>query len=40
MKTKAPRLAVALVAIVSLIGFAAPADAAPSKPQTRTIWCC
>ena len=40
MSIKAPRFAVALVAIVSLVGFAAPADAAAPVKQTRTIWCC
>ena len=39
MKTKAPRLLVALVAVVSLAGLTAPADAAPVK-QTRSGWCC
>lgn len=41
MRTKAPRLviATATVALMSLAGFAAPADAA--KPSTqRTVWCC
>ena len=40
MKSKAPRLVIALVAVVSLAGMTVPADAAPSKPQSRTIWCC
>ncbi|MEO8108097.1 MAG: hypothetical protein ABI720_12345 [Actinomycetes bacterium] len=41
MSTKAPRLIIATVAVtlISLSGFAAPADAA--KPaQQRTVWCC
>ena len=40
MKTKAPRLVVALIAIVGVAGMTVPADAAPSKPQSRTVWCC
>ena len=40
MKTKAPRLVVALIAIVGVAGMAVPADAAPAKQQSRTIWCC
>lgn len=40
MKTKAPRLAIALVAVLSLAGMSVPADAAPSKPQNRSVWCC
>lgn len=41
MRTKAPRLIIATltVALMSLGGFAAPADAA--KPsQLRNVWCC
>jgi hypothetical protein len=40
MKSKAPRFAVALVAIVSLAGLAAPADAAAPVTQSRSVWCC
>ena len=40
MKTKAPRLVVALVAIVSLAGMTVPAEAAPAKQTARSIWCC
>ncbi|MFC7361154.1 hypothetical protein [Nocardioides astragali] len=40
MNSKAPRIIVACVALVSLAGMAAPADAATSKPQQRTVWCC
>ena len=41
MKTKAPRLAIALVALVGVAGMAVPADAAPDGPkQTRSGWCC
>ena len=40
MKSKAPRIAVAIVAIVSLAGLAAPADAAAPAKQTRNVWCC
>lgn len=39
MKTKAPRLLIALVAVVSLAGMTVPADAAPVK-QARSVWCC
>jgi hypothetical protein len=40
MKSKAPRLVIALVALVSLAGMAAPADAAPAHQQARSVWCC
>ena len=40
MKNKAPRLVIALVAVVSLAGMTAPADAAAPVKQTRNIWCC
>ena len=40
MKNTAPRLIVALVAVVSLVGMAAPADAGAPAKQTRSIWCC
>ena len=40
MSSKATRVLVATIALVSLAGFAAPADAAASKPQLRTVWCC
>ena len=40
MKSKAPRLVIALVAVVSLAGMTAPADAAAPAKQTRNIWCC
>ncbi|GAB3018177.1 hypothetical protein GCM10011376_01040 [Nocardioides flavus (ex Wang et al. 2016)] len=39
MNRKATRLFVATVALVSLAGFAAPAEAGPVK-QVRTGWCC
>lgn len=39
MNSKAPRIIVACIALVSLAGLAAPAEAA--KPSTqRTVWCC
>lgn len=39
MTSKAPRIIVACIALVSLAGLAAPAEAA--KPSTqRTVWCC
>ena len=40
MKNKAPRLLIALVAVVSVAGITAPADAAAPAKQARTIWCC
>lgn len=40
MKTKAPRLVVALIAIVGVAGMAVPADAAPAQQSARNIWCC
>lgn len=39
MRTKAPRLIIATIALISLAGLAAPAEAA--KPSTeRNVWCC
>lgn len=40
MKIKATRLAVASIALVSLAALGAPAEAAPTQPQSRTGWCC
>lgn len=40
MSSKAPRIIVATVALISLAGLAAPAEAAPSQLQQRTVWCC
>ena len=39
MSSKAPRIIVATIALISLAGLAAPAEAAPAKQQ-RTVWCC
>lgn len=39
MNRKATRILVATIALVSLAGFAAPAEAAQVK-QTRNVWCC
>jgi hypothetical protein len=39
MNRKATRIFVATIALVSLAGFAAPAEAGQVK-QTRTVWCC
>jgi hypothetical protein len=39
MNRKATRIFVATIALVSLAGFAAPAEAGPVK-QVRTGWCC
>ena len=40
MKSKAPRLVIALVALVSLAGMTVPADAAAPAKQARSGWCC
>lgn len=40
MSSKVTRTIVASIALVSLAGLAAPAEAAPSKPQERNVWCC
>ena len=40
MKSKTSRIAVAVVALVSLAGFAAPADAAAPAKMARSGWCC
>jgi hypothetical protein len=40
MKLKTARVIVATIALVSLAGMAAPADAAPARPQARNVWCC
>jgi hypothetical protein len=39
MSSKATRIIVASIALLSLAGMAAPADAAP-KPVQRNVWCC
>jgi hypothetical protein len=41
MKSKALRTVLASIALVSLAGFTAPAEAAPKMPTTmRNVWCC
>jgi hypothetical protein len=40
MNRKATRILVATVALVSMAGFAAPAEAAQLKLTARTGWCC
>ncbi len=40
MKTKAPRLVVALIAIVGVAGLTVPADAAAPQQSARNVWCC
>lgn len=40
MSSKVTRIIVASIALVSLAGMAAPADAAPSQLQGRNVWCC
>jgi hypothetical protein len=39
MSSKATRVLVATIALLSLAGFAAPAEAAKVQQQ-RTVWCC
>lgn len=40
MNRKATRILVATVALVSLAGFAAPAEAAQVRETARNVWCC
>ncbi|MCW2738579.1 hypothetical protein [Nocardioides sp.] len=40
MSTKVTRIIVASIALFSLAGMAAPAEAAPAQPQARNVWCC
>lgn len=40
MSSKATRIIVASIALLSLAGFAAPVQASPAQPQTRNVWCC
>jgi hypothetical protein len=40
MNRKATRIFVATVALVSLAGFATPAEAAQVKQTARNVWCC
>lgn len=40
MNRKAPRMILASIALLSLVGLSAPAGAAPSAPQARNVWCC
>ncbi len=40
MTSKAIRIIISTIALVSLAGMAAPAEAAPTKPQLRNVWCC
>ena len=39
MSSKAPRIIVATIALISLAGLAAPAEAA-APSQQRNVWCC
>lgn len=39
MSNKATRTIVATIALLSLVGFAAPAEAAKPSEQ-RNVWCC
>jgi hypothetical protein len=39
MSSKVTRVLVASIALISLAGLTAPAEAAPAK-QSRTVWCC
>ena len=40
MRTTAPRLIIATIALVSLAGLASPVEAAAPAPQARNVWCC
>lgn len=40
MSSKITRIVVASIALVSLAGLSAPADASPARPQARNVWCC
>ncbi|GAA1439254.1 hypothetical protein GCM10009641_46530 [Mycobacterium cookii] len=40
MIRKAPRILVASIALIGMIGLSAPAEAAPAKQQMRNVWCC
>jgi len=40
MNRKATRIFVAAVALVSMVGLSAPAQAAPAQQLARTGWCC
>ncbi len=40
MSTKVIRVIVASIALVSMAGVTAPAEAAPVKAQLRNVWCC
>jgi hypothetical protein len=40
MNRKATRIFVATVALVSLAGFAGPAEAGSGRDNARTGWCC
>ena len=38
--SKTPRILVASIALFSLVGMAAPAEAAKPAETQRTVWCC
>lgn len=40
MNRKFARIVIASLAVVSLAGFAAPAEAGPAVQTSRTGWCC
>ncbi len=40
MNRKAPRILVASIALIGMIGLSSPAEAAPAQQQARTVWCC
>lgn len=40
MSNKATRIAVATIALISLVGMAAPAEAAKGPSTQRNVWCC
>lgn len=40
MNRKAPRILVASIALIGMVGLSAPAQAAPAQQLARTGWCC
>jgi hypothetical protein len=40
MNSKAPRILVASIALIGMVGLSSPAEAAPAQQQARNIWCC
>ena len=40
MNSKVPRILVASIALIGMIGLSSPAEAAPAQQQMRNVWCC